>query len=290
MKKIFMFLMVIMLTACGIKVSADENNYEINIIEDEITLEIGESYRITVSAPSVAYGVDYTWLCLEGDRCIYFDGTKDIVKGTGEGRAILEASNSYGYKDQVVINVIKGDDFTPSIMDFGYIHFFLEEGNETYHYNFFSNGSLNTHSFSYGDNESSKTTRINFKDYGVTSFIGGDSIRLTYSGEIWTTMPYPAGDSSIFGELYNVEYFPSEIYEVTLDKEVIEEDQIHIGFNTDFVDFDLENYYVISLDENNKYIKKDISEYEDGYTFYYSFNTLMENPHKYSFLYDYKVR
>ena len=148
MKKIFMFLMVIMLTACGIKVSADENNYEINIIEDEITLEIGESYRITVSAPSVAYGVDYTWLCLEGDRCIYFDGTKDIVKGTGEGRAILEASNSYGYKDQVVINVIKGDDFTPSIMDFGYIHFFLEEGNESYHYNFFSNGSLNTQSFS----------------------------------------------------------------------------------------------------------------------------------------------
>ena len=94
-----------------------------------------------------------------------------------------------------------------------------------------------------------------------------------------------AGDSSIFGELYNVEYFPSEIYEVTLDKEVIEGDQIHIGFNTDFVDFDLENYYVISLDG-----KKDISEYEDGYTFYYSFNTLMETPHKYSFLYDYKVR
>lgn len=201
MKKIFIFFMVIMLTACGARVDSDENNYE------------------------------------------------------------------------------------QSITDFGYVHFFLEEGNKSYHYNFFSNGSLNTHSFSYGNNESSKTTRINFKDYGVTSFIGGDSIRLTYSGEIWTTMPYPAGDSSIFGELYNVEYFPSEIYEVTLDKEVIEGDNIHIGFNTDFVDFDLENYYVISLDG-----KKDISEYEDGYTFYYSFNTLMENPHKYSFLYDYKVR
>ena len=68
MKKIFMFFMVIMLTACGARVDSDENNYE------------------------------------------------------------------------------------PSIIDFGYVHFFLEEGNETYHYNFFSNGSLNTHSFSYGDN------------------------------------------------------------------------------------------------------------------------------------------
>ena len=289
MKKIILMLLIIMLTACGVKVKADMNNYEINIIEDEITLEIGESYRITVSAPSVAYGVDYTWFCLEGDRCIYFDGTKDIVKGTGEGRAILEASNSYGYKDQVVINVIKGDDFTPSIIDFSYVHFFYGENNEEWHYEFFSNEAINTNSFSVGKDESSKLERVKFEDYGITSLIGGDSIRLTYSGEIWTTCLGPAGDSSIFGELYDIEYFPSEIYEVTLNKEVIEGDQIRISFDSSLENFNLENYYVISLEDNN-YIKKDISEYEDGFTFYYSFNTLMTNPHKYSFLYDYKVR
>ena len=34
----------------------------------------------------------------------------------------------------------------------------------------------------------------------------------------------------------------------------------------------IDNSDVISLEDNN-YIKKDISEYEDGFTFYYSFNT-----------------
>ena len=33
MKKIFMFLMVIMLTACGVRVDSDENNYEPFIID-----------------------------------------------------------------------------------------------------------------------------------------------------------------------------------------------------------------------------------------------------------------
>lgn len=187
-------------------------------------------------------------------------------------------------------SVNKESSTVSSSSDFGYVHFFYEEFGEECHYNFFSNGIVNTYSFSVGENESSGSKRINLKDYRVTSLIGGDSIRISYYGEMWVTSLAPAGDASIFGELVDIECYPSEIYEVTLDKEVIDEDQIHIGFNTEFTDFDLENYYVISKDENGSYIKKEISDYDDGYTFYYAFNTLMDDPHKYSFLYDYKVR
>lgn len=173
--------------------------------------------------------------------------------------------------------------------DFAYIHYFWEEGDTIAYSEFFTDGGINTYSFSLGDRKTESVVEyIDLEDYGISNLIGGDTIRLLYTGSMWVTTPYPAGDATIFGDLIDIEYHQSVIYEVNLIKEV-DGDQIHIGFNSSLCN-DLENNYVVSKDEEGNIIKKGLSDYDDNTTLYYSFNQTMENPHKYSFLYDYKVR
>ena len=68
------------------------------------------------------------------------------------------------------------------------------------------------------------------------------------------------------------------------------EDSIGISLHSSLGDFKLINSFVVSKDENGRLIKKDLTEYEDKTKLYYSFNQLMDNPHVYSFLYDYNPR
>lgn len=169
--------------------------------------------------------------------------------------------------------------------DYAYIHLF-EDGN---HYEYYTNKyDSRFTSLSEGNAEIGPHSPVVFKEYSKQEIIGGDTFSIASSGGMWSEAIYPAGWSCI-EKVYDIKYYPSVIYEVTLIKEVIEGDQIQIGFNDPLLD-SLENYYVISKDEQGEYIKKELSDYDDNVTLYYSFNQKMENPHKYSFLYDYKVR
>ena len=286
MKKVISFILSLFLVGCSVKVNVDMNDYSIDIIEDEITLGIGESYRLTVRAPLG----EYSWK-LEGDTsCITLDSFKDVVTGVFEGKVVLEAYNNKGYKDEVTINVIKDDTSKPIIDNFAYVYDFIDEFGEGYYTSYFTNGSTNTNSFSVAKGETSKNTSINLNDYGVTSLIPGDSIELSFYGSMWVTSLYPAGDATIMGELVDIKYHPSEIYEVTLEKREMYEDSIGIGLNSSLGDFKLINNFVISKDEDGRIIKKELDDYEGKTKLYYSFNQLMNDPHVYSFLYDYNPK
>lgn len=169
--------------------------------------------------------------------------------------------------------------------DFAYIHHFEND----YCQEYFTDGKISTFSsLGVGNAEIGPIEYIDFKDYGITNFVGGDSISLSYEGGMWVSAIL--GGYAVVEKLYDIEYYPSDIYEVNLTKEIIEEDQVHIGFSSTLEDLDIENDYVISKDEKGNIVQKKLDEYENNTTLYYSFNTKMSNPHKYSYLYDYKIR
>lgn len=169
--------------------------------------------------------------------------------------------------------------------NFAYVHHFEND----YYLEYFTDGEITTFSsLGVGNAEIGPVEYIDFKDYGITNFIGGDSISLSYEGGMWVTSIL--GGYACVEKLYDIKYYPSEIYEVNLTKEIIEEDQVHIGFSSSLENLDIENYYVISKDEKGNIVQKKLDEYENNTTLYYSFNTKMSNPHKYSYLYDFKIR
>jgi hypothetical protein len=278
MKKIISFILSLFLVGCSVKVDVDMNDYSIDIIEDEITLEIGESYRLTVRAPLG----EYSWNFKEGVECVTFDSNKDIVKGVSQGKVLLEAYNSKGYKDEVIINVLKTSESIPDECNYGYYYDF----NELYS----SNGSCVTYFKGVGYNNVDYFMGVNLEDYGITNLIGGDSIKTISFGAQYLQSIAPAGGLSFEGELVDIIYYPSVIYEVTLEKREMYEDSIGIGLNSSLGDFKLINNFVVSKDENGRLIKKDLEEYDDNTKLYYSFNQLMNDPHVYSFLYDYNPR
>lgn len=175
---------------------------------------------------------------------------------------------------------------------YAYVHYFLDDSymDLNPHYTFFTDGHNNISSFSVGESEASGSKRINFKDYGINDLIGGDSIQITHTGDTWITSLFPSGDASIFGKLIDVKYYPAEIYEVTMSKEV-NLDVVNIGFSSLYEGFTFgENDFVVSKDEEGNFIKRSFESYDDGTRFYYAHNTLMEDSKKYSFLYDFKIR
>lgn len=278
MKKIISFILTLFLVGCSVKVSADMNDYSIDIIEDEITLEIGESYRLTVRAPLG----EYSWNFKEGASCVTFDSNKDIVTGESQGKVLLEAYNNKGYRDEVIINVLKTENSKPNECCYGYYYDFNEQ--------YSPNGGCVTYFKGVGYNNVDYFMGVNLKDYGIENLIGGDSIKTLSFGAQYIQSIAPAGGLSFEGELVDIEYYPSVIYEIELEKEVMYEDSIGIGLHSSLGDFKLINNFVVSKDESGRLIKKDLTEYEDKTKLYYSFNQLMNDPHVYSFLYDYNPR
>ena len=161
-----------------------------------------------------------------------------------------------------------------------------------YHFEYFTNdGNLAMFSsIGVGNPEVGHVTYVSLKDYGVTNLIFGDSISISSSYRAWSDAMI--GGTVYYEELYDIQYYPSILYEVEFTKEVVEGDQVHISINSTLNNLleNLVNTFVISEDENGNCIHKPLSDYDDNTTLYYSFNQKMNNPHKYSFLYDYKVR
>ena len=169
--------------------------------------------------------------------------------------------------------------------DYAYIYDFDNDYSIDYFTS--SNGLVSFSSLAEGDAEIGDYEYIDFDDYGITNLVAGDTISIIGEGGMTSTAIH--GGCACIDKIHDIEYYPSTIHEVKLVKKVIDDDQIQIGFNNSLLD-SLENNFVISQDEEGNIIKKELNEYDDNTTLYYSFNQKIENPHKYSFLYDYKVR
>lgn len=169
--------------------------------------------------------------------------------------------------------------------DYAYIYDFDNDYSIDYFTS--SNGLVSFSSLAEGDAEIGDYEYIDFDDYGITNLVAGDTISIIGEGGMTSTAIQ--GGFACIDKIHDIEYYPSTIHEVKLVKKVIDDDQIQIGFNNSLLD-SLENNFVISQDEKGNIIKKELNEYDDNTTLYYSFNQKMENPHKYSFLYYYKVR
>jgi len=169
--------------------------------------------------------------------------------------------------------------------DYAYIYDF--ENDYSIDYFTSSNGLVTFGSLGEGNAEIGPNEYVDFADYGITNLVAGDTISITCEGGMWIAAIQ--GGYACVEKIHSIEYYPSTIYEVNLIKNIIDDDQIQIGFEDSLMD-SLENKYVISKDEEGNIIKKELSEYDDNTTLYYSFNQKMDNPHKYSFIYDYKVR
>lgn len=294
MKKLLM-VMLILLTGCDINLNSD-NTMKINdkkgldILEEEITLSIGESYKLTIYAPKSAE-YPYSWLFKEGVECVTlnYDG---IVQGICPGRAVIEIVDNLNNQDVVIINVVEDENSKPFVTNLAMYHHFYDysDGEGETHRKFLTNGITNCDSIYVKESGSYKN--LNYENYDIDykSMIGGDTIQFSYYGYIYCTSLYPCGTLSFEGKLLNVEYIPSEIHEFTLIKEV-DLDMINIGLSSETLkNFNIENWFVVSKDEKGNFIKKSLEEYDDQTTLYYSFNQGLENPHKYSFLYDFNPR
>ena len=136
--------------------------------------------------------------------------------------------------------------------DYAYIYDF--ENDYSIDYFTSSNGLVTFGSLGEGNAEIGPNEYVDFVDYGITNLVAGDTISITCEGGMWIAAIQ--GGYACVEKIHSIEYYPSTIYEVNLIKNIIDDDQIQIGFEDSLMD-SLENKYVIRAVQ---YVKRHFNE------------------------------